>query len=127
MCMPPGTLTDDVADELVSACRTTVGDHLRSITVFTADDFEQVYLRSDLEQDADLTGFVDYESRGFGAERAYRNSELGEYSHTIRVFENGYLLRVTDAEAGVLVTTDGLTLRNFREAAGAAKEILGSA
>lgn len=120
----PDLLDEATEEELVSACRTTVGDQLRSITYFTRDDFAQLYLRSDLAQDADLAGFVDYESLGLDAPTAYRGSELGEYQYTIRVFQNGYLVRVTGENDGVFVTTDGLTLQNFREAATAIAEVL---
>lgn len=124
--MPSDLIEDVRADRLVSACRTTIGDNLRSITYFTRDDYEQLYLRSDLEQDADLTGFVDYESLGFDAPAAYRGSELGEYRFTIRVFENGYLVRVNTREEGVFVTTDNLTLRSFDEVARAIADVLSS-
>lgn len=122
-------MTSDIVDErtaeqIVSACRTAIGDHVRSITYFTPEDFEQLYLRSDLEQNADLTGFVDYESLGFEASTAYRGSELGDYGYTIRIFENGYLLRIIEEEEGVFVTTDGLTLQNFREVATAVRAVL---
>ncbi|MFB6170924.1 MAG: hypothetical protein ABEJ23_00195 [Haloarculaceae archaeon] len=122
--MTADLVDDRTAEQIVSACRTTIGDHVRSITYFTREDFEQLYLRSDLEQDADLAGFVDYESLGFDAHTAYRDSELGEYGYTIRVFDNGYLLRVTEGRRGVFVTTDGVTLQNFREVATALHEVL---
>lgn len=117
-------VADERAEQLVSACRTTVGDQLRSLTYFTGDDFEQLYIRSDLERDADLAGFVDYESLGFGAHAAYRESELGEYRYTIRVFDGGFLLRVTTDAEGVFATTDGLTLQDFEEAAVALEGLL---
>lgn len=122
--MPRDLIDDDMAERLVSACRTTIGDNLRSITFFTRADYQQLYLRSDLEQDADLTGFVDYESLGFDAPAAYRGSELGEYRFTIRVFENGYLVRVNTRDEGVFVTTDNLTLRSFDEVARAIADVL---
>ena len=118
-------VSDEFAAEIVSAARTTIGDQVRSITYFTDDDFQQLYLRTDLEGDADLAGFVDYESLGFDAHTAYHGSELGEYRFTIRVFDNGYLVRVTTGEDGVFVTTDGLTMQDFREVAPAVGAILG--
>ncbi|WP_267640769.1 DUF7522 family protein [Haloarchaeobius amylolyticus] len=118
-------LTEREEDRLVSACRTTVGDSLRSITYFTRDDFEQLYLRSDLERDADLSTFVGHEWREFKTtQAAYETSELGEYEYTIRKFENGFLVRMTTDSGGVFVTTDGLTLSNFDELAMAAKGVL---
>lgn len=119
-------LDETTRERLLSACRTTIGDQLRSITYFTLDDFDQVYLRTDLQEDADLTGFVDYEKLGFGAPATYRGSELGEYRYTIRVFDHGYLVRVTSGDHGVFVTTDGLTLQNFEEVATAVAGVLGN-
>ncbi len=117
-------IADERADQLISACRTAVGDQLRSLTYFTRDEFDQLYLRSDLERDADLAGFVDYESVGFDAHTAYRGSELGDYRFTIRVFDEGFLLRVTTETEGVFATTDGVTIQDFREAATALGTIL---
>ncbi len=117
-------IADERADQLIGACRTAVGDQLRSLTYFTRDEFDQLYLRSDLERDADLAGFVDYESVGFDAHTAYRGSELGDYRFTIRVFDEGFLLRVTTETEGVFATTDGVTIQDFREAATALGTIL---
>ena len=78
-------LPEDTAEEIVRLGRTTMGDSLRSITYFTRDDYDQLYLRSDLERDADLSTFVGYEWRDFKTARdAYTNSELGAYEYTIR-------------------------------------------
>lgn len=115
---------EELADQIKRACRTTVGDSLRSITYYTPDAFEQLYLRSDLDSDADLAGFVDHESVGFRAQTAYRDSELGKYRYTVRAFENGYLTRVTADSHGVFVTTDGLTMRRSEDVAEALQSVL---
>ncbi|MGM0592087.1 MAG: DUF7522 family protein [Halobacteriota archaeon] len=115
---------EPLVEQLVRVCRPAIGDSLRSITYFTSDQFEQVYLRSDLDADADLAGFVDHETNGFRARTAYRGSELGEYDYTVRAFENGFLTRVTAAGHGVFVTTDGLTLNSARDVAAALSEVL---
>ncbi|WP_306054699.1 DUF7522 family protein [Natronococcus wangiae] len=112
------------ADELRSVCRTTVGDELRSITYFTEDDVEQVYLRSDLSRTADLVGFAEQERMGFRSQSAYRNSQLGEYEATIRMFENGYLTRVIEEPHGVWVTTDDMSMDRFEELTTALKAVL---
>jgi hypothetical protein len=119
-------LDDAARDELVSATRTATGDSLRSVTYFTPADYEQIYLRSDLNRDADLDSFVATEQTGFADEAAYRESELGAYQFTIRVFEDGYITRVVDAadEEGVFVTTDALALNGFREVASALRGVL---
>ncbi|MFC7215076.1 hypothetical protein ACFQO4_13445 [Saliphagus sp. GCM10025334] len=124
--MATGLLTDERADQIVTTCRTAVGDSLRSVTYFTRDDFEQLYLRGDLERDADLTSFIGHEWRGFKtAQTAYEGSELGDYEYTIRVFENGFLIRVTTDREGVFATTDGLTVKDFEEVATGLESFLG--
>ncbi|SFC16207.1 hypothetical protein SAMN05444422_10574 [Halobiforma haloterrestris] len=115
---------DELMDELLSACRTAVGDELRSITYFTEDEVEQVYLRSDLERTADLVGFADHERVGFRAQSAYRNTQLGDYEATIRMFENGYLTRVIRGDHGVWVTTDSMSIERFEELASTLTTVL---
>jgi hypothetical protein len=118
-------LAPAVADRVVTAARTVVGDQLRSVTYFTRDDFDQLYLREDLERDADLGTFVGHEWREWETtETAYAGSELGAHEYTIRVFENGFLVRVAVDRGGVFVTTDGLTLKDFDEVASALREVL---
>ncbi|AEH36534.1 DUF7522 family protein [Halopiger xanaduensis] len=123
--MATGLLTPEAADRIVTTCRTAIGDSLRSVTYFTRDDYEQVYLREDLERDADLSTFIGHEWRGFKtAQTAYEGSELGDYNYTIRVFDNGFLVRVTSDSNGVFVTTDGLTMKDFEEVATAVNSFL---
>ena len=119
-------LTEDLADELVSASRTSIGDELRSMTYFTPEEYEQIYLRSDLETGADVGRFVNQESKGFEAHDAYRNTELGEFVFMVRVFEHGYLTRVVVEDAGVFVTTDELDMKSFNELASAVRQVLES-
>jgi hypothetical protein len=119
-------LTDARSQRVVTAARTAVGDSLRSVTYFSRDDFEQLYLRSDLERDADLGTFVGHEWREWETtQSAYAGSELGAHEYTIRVFENGFLVRVAVDRGGVFVTTDGLTLQDFESLANALREVLG--
>ena len=123
--MATGLLTDEAAEQIVTTCRTAIGDSARSVTYFTRDDYEQLYLREDLERDADLTSFIGHEWRGFKtAQTAYKGSELGDYHYTIRVFDNGFLIRVTNEREGVFLTTDGLTMRDFQEVATALESFL---
>lgn len=115
----------DFADEIVTTARTATGDSLRSVTYFTRANFEQLYLREDLEQDADLNDFVGHEWQGYKqTENAYQESELGEYEFTVRAFANGYLLRVTSNRSGVLITTDGLSMNSYEEIAEAIGRML---
>lgn len=122
--MDSNELESVFADELISVCRTGVGDELRSITYFTEDQVEQVYLRSDLDRTADLVGFAELERTGFRADTMYRNSQLGEYRATVRMFEHGYLTRVVYDRYGVWVTTDSMSMDRFEELAAALKPVL---
>jgi hypothetical protein len=123
--MTRNILSEDLADNIVTTARTATGDSLRSVTYFTRANFEQLYLRDDLEQDADLNDFVGHEWQGYKqTENAYQESELGEYRFTVRAFENGYLLRVTSERQGVLITTDGLSMTSYEEIAEAIERLL---
>ena len=123
--MDTSIVDDSFADKLISTARTTAGDSLRSLTYFTRSNFEQLYLREDLQRDADLDSFIGHEWRGFkNTTNAYRGTELGEYNYTIRVFDNGFLLRVTSDRDGVFMTTDGATIRDFNTYAEAIVEVL---
>lgn len=118
-------LSDDLAESIVRTARTATGDSLRSVTFFTRSGFDQLYLRGDLERDADLNTFVGHEWRGYReTENAYQNSELGAYKFTVRAFENGYLLRVATERRGVLITTDGLSMQSYEEIAEALHRML---
>lgn len=103
------------ADELKSVCRTVVGDELRSISYFTDEHVEQIYLRTDLNQTADLVGFASVERTGFDAADRYAGTQLGEYQATVRMFEHGYLTRVVSGRTGVWVTTDIMSMERFEE------------
>lgn len=123
--MATDLLPDETAQQVVTTCRTAIGDSLRSVSYITRDDYDQLYLREDLERDADLSTFIGHEWHGFTTTQdAYVGSELGQYQYTIRVFENGFLVRITSERDGVLVTTDGLTLKDFEELATAVESVL---
>lgn len=118
-------VSDNMAEEIVATARTATGGSLRSVTYFTRSDFDQLYLREDLERDADLNTFVGHEWRGYRElQNTYQNSELGEYKFTVRAFENGYLLRVTGDRRGVLITTDGLPVQSYEDIATALERML---
>lgn len=121
------TADADVEEQLVSACRTAIGDELRSITYFTEDEEEQIYLRQGLEAGADVVGFTDNERLGFRTQAVYQNTELGEYRFTIRVFEHGYLTRVIVGHHGAFVTTDEMDMDLFKELASAVRTVLADA
>ena len=125
--MGENVIDPELEEELLSVCRTAVGDELRSITYFDEERVEQLYLRSDLDRTADLVGFADHERMGFRSQSAYRNTQLGEYEATIRMFEHGFLTRVIEGEHGVWVTTDSLSIDRFEELSTALKSVLSEA
>lgn len=120
----PADLTPNQRSKLVRTARTVVGDDLRSLACFTEDAFEQLYLRDDLDQSADLVGFAESERLGFRSQNTYRNTQLGDYEFTIRVFEHGYLVRTIVDEHGVWVTTDSMPIDRFEELATALQIVL---
>lgn len=123
--MSEALLPSEAKERLTRTCRTAVGDSLRSLTYFNRFDYEQVYMRDDLEQDADLSSFIGNEWHDFKTTQdAYRGSELGDYNYTIRVFDNGFLVRITLEDTGVFVTTDGITMQDFEALASAVVETL---
>jgi hypothetical protein len=115
---------DKLTEELISVCRAGIGDELRSITYFTEDTVEQLYLRSDLDRTADLTGFAELERAGFRADELYRNTQLGDYQATVRMFEHGYLTRVIEGQYGVWITVDSMSMERFEELASSVKPVL---
>ncbi|MFB6269673.1 MAG: hypothetical protein ABEH83_07000 [Halobacterium sp.] len=117
-------LDDQFADELVTACRTTVGDRLRSVTYFDTTTEQQLYLRDDLDPGANIVAFADKERTGFQSHTIYDGSELGGYEFTIRVFEDGYLTRVIGDYTGTFVTTDRLPTDRFEDLASAVESVL---
>ena len=120
-------LTDARAEQLKTACRSAVGDSCRSVTYFDATNYMQVYLRGDLEQDADLMSFIGHEWHDYKTTtEAYAGSELGSYRYSIRVFDNGFLVRVGVGDSGVFVTTDGLQLKDFESLVATISELLES-
>lgn len=124
MALDGNNAQTEFADELVRACRTTIGDRLRSVTYFNPTEEEQLYLRDDLSQDVDLVGVADNERLGFRSRSVYRQSELGDYCFTIRVFERGYLARVIVGDHGTFITTDEISLERFKELGSAVTSIL---
>jgi hypothetical protein len=129
--------TATLFDELVSACRTAVGDNLRTIIWFMPDAFDVVYVRSDLGDAARIRRekerFVESERAGFGERYedatvdAGAEPNLGTYEVTVRVFSEGFLSRVIVGDQGVLLTTDGLDVSVMEELSVTLRRLLASA
>jgi len=130
------SVTAEMADNIVSAVRTSLGDSLRSIVYFTPSAFDVLYTRRDLYETAERTAeaksqLVDFERTGF-AEIPVRTalagdasgSDIGPYEFTVRVHTDGFVVRVIQGDAGVIVTTDDMDVTAFEEAATAIGRLL---
>lgn len=131
-------VTDDVAESLVNTCRVTVGDTLRSVIYFTPEEYELLYVRSDLyDGDEDAmrrvkSTFVENERMGFRDSKTYTRlanepdvePDVGEYEFTIRVFTDGFVSRVIVGDRGVIVTSDGIEMDSFEDMAVAIRRML---
>ncbi|MFC7133563.1 MULTISPECIES: DUF7522 family protein [Salinibaculum] len=122
--MPPEQLTEAQMDDLLDATEGIIDGHLRSITHFTEDSVEQIYLQDYLEANADLESFATAERPGLDNRMDHRNTELGGYECSIRVFERGYLVSVVADGHGVFVTADKMELERFEELGEALRETL---
>lgn len=96
--------------ELVQFLSQRADEHLRAVFRNTADDYDVLYLRSDL-QDPELKRALPtlhervLDSQDIVAERDY--PRLGAVQATTEIHEHGILLHVAEAEdRGVVVTLD---------------------
>ncbi|WP_224332380.1 DUF7522 family protein [Haloprofundus halobius] len=129
---------DDLADGIVYIARTALGDALRSVIYFTPDEFEVLYLRSDLYTDdrsrvrSVKEPLVENERLGFSSQETYGDlfenpatePDVGEYEYTIRVFSKGFLCRVLVDDHGVIITTDELDITEFEAQAVSLRSLL---
>jgi hypothetical protein len=131
-----------LAERIVSAARTGLGDELRSVIYFTPSAFDLLYLRSDLYGTPEAarrakSELVDIERVGFaevpvrsalvserrGRDRT-RQSTIGPYEFTVRFHADGFVARILNDDSGVLLTTDALDVDEFRTAAGSITSLL---
>jgi hypothetical protein len=131
-------ISEEFADQLVRTCRTAVGDAVRSVIFFTADEFDLLYLRSDLyggdreRARAAKKKLVENERLGFTTQETYNETadasgiepDIGEYEFTIRVFSDGFVNRVVVGNHGVIMTTNALHIADFEELAVSLRTIL---
>ena len=110
-------LAEEYEERLLRACRAALGDELRSLTYFTPDASEHIYLREDLERGEDPLAYVMNEQHGFEEQQTYEWSELGDYRFTVRAFANGHIVRVIVGDHGAYATTDATEMSRFAELA----------
>ncbi|MFC7028149.1 hypothetical protein ACFQJ5_12020 [Halomicroarcula sp. GCM10025324] len=124
------------ADSVVSAARTTLGDSLRSVIYFGEHEMDLLYVRKDLyetEQGAMevKSRLVEFERIGFD-EAPIRSvlsvpndpSSIGTYEFTVRIHDDGYVIRILGDSVGVLLTTDEMDVEAFEDAAEAITRLL---
>jgi hypothetical protein len=130
------SINDEMAETILSATRTSLGDSLRSVVYFTPSSFDLLYVRQDLYSSDEAarerkTQLVQLEQVGF-AERLARTEiahsdgalDIGPYNFTVRFHDHGFVVRVLEGDAGVLFTADSMDVSSFREAATAIRGVL---
>ena len=124
-------------ERLVSACRTGFGDTLRSVILFTPDEWTLSYVRSDLQElEPELretkAEIVENERLGFTSQETYESfgdeapvgESLGAYRFTVRAFAHGYLCRVIVGGVGVVITTDEMNIDAFEDVSTTLRKLL---
>ncbi len=130
---------EELATGIVSAARTGLGDTLRSVVYFTPSAFDVLYLRQDLYDSREAARavkgtLVELERVGF-AEVPVRTkvtdptdgSGIGPYEFTVRFHDDGFVVRVLQGDAGTIMTTDGMDVNAFEDAATAVRRLLADA
>jgi hypothetical protein len=124
------------AERLASAARTGLGDTLRSVVYFTPSAFDVLYVRRDLYESPEAarpakSRLVEAERSGFAElplrTRHGRNNErssIGDYRFTVRFHDEGFVVRILEGDAGVVLTTDSMDVRAFTESTTAMQRVL---
>ena len=129
-------ISEELADSIVSAVRTSLGDTLRAVVYFTPSSFDILYRRQDLYDSTEAareakSQLVEFERTGF-AERPVRTAiarmgggpDIGPYEFTVRFHKNGFVIRILQGDAGVLFTTDSMNVDAFEDATSAITGLL---
>jgi len=127
----------ELADSVVSTARASIGDTLRSVIYFTPSAMDLLYVRRDLYESRQRaveakSRLVEFERVGF-AEAPVRTAlsppanpdSIGAYEFTVRVHDDGYVVRILAGDDGVILTTDGMDVDAFDDAAVAITRLLG--
>ncbi|WP_134670907.1 DUF7522 family protein [Halorussus marinus] len=99
------------AESLTEFLRERVGDHLRSVVHYTADDWQVVYLRDDVADryaDGEIERAVDdVRLEGLGKPHQESLYDHGELNCTVKCFENAVEMHFAhDANTGTAVALD---------------------
>lgn len=107
--------TEQLLTALERACRSAIGDRLRSVSIDSPQWSGTVYLRSDLDTD------VDQVVRTASDDCEVTVADVGR---TVREFSEGYVTRLQHGETCVVVTTDGLKMDRESELSAAVRRLL---
>ena len=116
--MPSTSHSDRRVAELERACRSSIGDRLRTVSLCRGGTTRAVYRRDDLARDADATV------------REAMTSEdvvVADGGRAVGEFDHGFVAHVRVGETAVVVTTDGLKMDREREVTSAVRGILDDA
>lgn len=116
MPVTPTNETGDIA--LAHACRSAIGDRLRTVSVCSDGNTQTVYRRGDLSHGADTA---------VHEEVTADDVVLADGGRTVDEFDQGYVTHVRVGETGVVVTTDGLKMDRQTEISAAVRGILSDA
>lgn len=124
------------ADRVISVARTSIGETLRSVIYFTPDEMDLLYVRKDLYESRQgamevKSRLVEFERAGFD-EAPIRTvlsvpsdpQSIGAYKFSVRIHDDGFVLRVLGADGGVLLTTDDMDVEAFEDAEVAISRLL---
>jgi hypothetical protein len=128
-------------EQIISLCRTAVGDALRSVIHFTRDDSELLYLRKDLYGDDRRRALevkatiVENERVGFLPDVRYEphtagagsDPVLGDYEFTVRVFTDGFVCRIIVDDHGLILTAEEVDVSQVEEVAVALRGLVAAA
>jgi hypothetical protein len=112
MARPEDNATEQRLTALEHACRSTVGDRLRSVTVDSPEWSGTVYRRSDLQAGVDgpVREAVSGDAR-----------VLADGGHVVEAFEDGYVAQFQHGETRVVATAGGLTMDRGQELSAAVR------
>lgn len=99
---------------LERACRSAIGDRLRSVTVDSPEWSGTVYRRDDL-----CPGVDESVHQATGDEAAFADG-----GRTVREFDEGYVARLQHGETCVVATSDGLKMDRGEELSAAVRGLL---
>lgn len=116
------------ADSVISAARTSIGETLRSVIYFTPEEMDLLYVRKDLYESRQgamevKSRLVEFERAGFD-EAPIRSvlsvpsdpRSIGAYNFSVRIHDDGFVLRILGSDGGVLLTTDDMEVETFEDA-----------